>query len=105
MKKLPAMAGIGLSALLLGGGGLVVVQPIDPAVATQRTDPKKAAGYARKASDLLGKRKWDKAVRYAEGAVANSPADAGYRMILGNAYLRAGRFESARATYGDVLSL
>jgi len=105
MKKLPAMAGIGLSALLLGGGGLVVVQAIDPAVATQRTDPKKAAGYARKASDLLGKRKWDKAVRYAEGAVANSPADAGYRMILGNAYLRAGRFESARATYGDVLSL
>ena len=105
MVKLPALAGIGLSALLLGGGGMIVVQAIDPAVATQRTDPKKAAGYARKASDLLGKRKWDKAVRYAEGAVTNSPADAGYRMILGNAYLRAGRFESARATYGDVLSL
>ncbi|WP_375270820.1 tetratricopeptide repeat protein [Sphingomonas sp.] len=105
MVKLPALAGIGLSALLLGGGGMVVVQAIDPAAATQRTDPKKAAGYARKASDLLGKRKWEKAVRYAETAVANSPADAGYRMILGNAYLRAGRFESARATYGDVLSL
>ena len=105
MVKLPALAGIGLSALLLGGGGMVIVQAIDPAVATQRTDPKKAAGYARKASSLLGKRKWDKAVRYAEAAVANSPADAGYRMILGNAYLRAGRFESARATYTDVLSL
>jgi Flp pilus assembly protein TadD len=105
MVKLPALAGIGLSALLLGGGGFVVVQAIDPAVATQRSDPKKAAGYARKASDLLGKRKWDKAVRFAEAAVANSPADAGYRMILGNSYLRAGRFDSARATYGDVLSL
>ncbi|MBW6523842.1 tetratricopeptide repeat protein [Sphingomonas sp. RHCKR47] len=98
-------AGIGLSALLLGSGGLTVVQMIDPAVATQRTDPKKAASYARKASALLGKQKWDKAVRYAEAAVVNSPGDAGYRMILGNAYLRAGRFESARATYGDVLSL
>ena len=91
--------------MLLGGGGMIVIPLIDPAVATQRTDPKKAAGYARKASHLLGKRKWDKAVRYAEAAVVNSPADAGYRMILGNAYLRAGRFESARATYGDVLSL
>lgn len=99
------LAGIGLSALLLGSGGLVVVQSIDPAVATQRSDPKKAANYARKASAMLGKQKWDKAVRFAEAAVANSPTDAGYRMILGNAYLRAGRFESARASYGDVLSL
>ncbi len=99
------LAGIGLSAFLLGSGGLMAVQAIDPAVATQRTDPKKAASYARKASALLGKQKWDKAVRYAEAAVLNSPADAGYRMILANAYLRAGRFEAARTTYGDVLSL
>ncbi|SEL92305.1 Tetratricopeptide repeat-containing protein [Sphingomonas palmae] len=99
------LVGIGLSALLLGSGGVMVVQSIDPAVATQRSDPKKAAGYARKASAMLGKQKWDKAVRFAEAAVANSPGDAGYRMILGNAYLRAGRFDSARATYGDVLSL
>ncbi|WP_019515049.1 SPOR domain-containing protein [Sphingomonas sp. Mn802worker] len=98
-------AGIGLSALLVASGGLVAAQFIDPAVATQRSDPKKAAGYARKASVLLGKQKWDKAVRFAEAAVASSPGDAGYRMILGNAYLRAGRFDSARATYGDVLAL
>ena len=103
--KRRVLAGIGLSAMLLGGGGFVITQVSDPAVATQRTDPKKAAGYARKASALLGKQKWSQAVRYAEAAVVNSPADAGYRMILGNAYLRAGRFESARVTYGDVLSL
>ena len=40
-----------------------------------------------------------------EQAVAASPRDAGYRLLLGDIYLKQGRFESARATYGDVLEL
>ncbi|MGQ0588474.1 MAG: tetratricopeptide repeat protein [Sphingosinicella sp.] len=40
-----------------------------------------------------------------EQAVALSPRDAGYRLLLADVYLKQGRFESARATYGDVLEL
>lgn len=45
------------------------------------------------------------AVRLAEQAVGNSPNDAGFRTLLGNAYLAAGRFRSAEAAYGDALAL
>lgn len=40
-----------------------------------------------------------------EDAVAASPRDAGYRLLLADIYMRSGRFESARATYADVLEL
>lgn len=40
-----------------------------------------------------------------EQAVEASPRDAGYRLLLADIYLRQGRFESARATFADVLEL
>ena len=40
-----------------------------------------------------------------EQAVALSPRDAGYRILLADAYLKSGRFDSARATYADVVEL
>ena len=40
-----------------------------------------------------------------EQAVALSPRDVGYRLLLADIYLKSGRFESARATYADVLEL
>lgn len=40
-----------------------------------------------------------------ERAVAAVPRDAGYRLLLADIYLKAGRFDSARATYADVLEL
>jgi Flp pilus assembly protein TadD len=40
-----------------------------------------------------------------ERAVAAAPRDAGYRLLLADIYLKAGRFDSARATYADVLEL
>jgi Flp pilus assembly protein TadD/cell division protein FtsN len=40
-----------------------------------------------------------------EEAVVLSPRDAGYRLLLGDIYMKSGRFESARATYADVLEL
>ncbi|GAA4039487.1 hypothetical protein GCM10022281_20450 [Sphingomonas rosea] len=45
------------------------------------------------------------AVGYAERAVANTPDDAGFRALLGNAYLAAGRFRSAEAAYADALAM
>ena len=40
-----------------------------------------------------------------ENAVALSPRDAGYRMLLAEIYMKSGRFESARATFADVVEL
>jgi D-alanyl-D-alanine carboxypeptidase len=40
-----------------------------------------------------------------ERAVAASPRDVGYRMLLADAYLRSGRFDSARATYAEAVQL
>ena len=45
------------------------------------------------------------AIGFAERAVENSPTDAGFRALLGNAYLSAGRFRSAEAAYGDALAM
>lgn len=102
------MAGAALSALLLTGTVGVVSHGIAPATATGRLDAKaekKAAKNAAKASKALSRKQWDKAIRHAEQAVAIDGNDAGYRQILGSAYLRAGRFQSAAQTFADVLVL
>ena len=45
------------------------------------------------------------AIPLAERAVEGSPQDAGFRALLGNCYLAAGRFASAEAAYRDALSI
>jgi Flp pilus assembly protein TadD len=45
------------------------------------------------------------ALAHAEKAVELSPRDAGYRMLLGDLYLKNGRFLSAETTFSDVLAL
>lgn len=102
------LAGAALSALLLAGTVGVVAHGVAPATASSRLDPKAqkaAAKNAGKATKALSSKKWDKAVRFAEEAVAIDGNDAGYRQLLGNAYLRAGRFQSAAQTFADVLVL
>jgi tetratricopeptide (TPR) repeat protein len=66
---------------------------------------KSAAGMANQAVKLLGKGKLEKAVRFAEAAVAAAPANAEYRALLGQVYLASGRFESARAVLSDAVAL
>lgn len=46
-----------------------------------------------------------KAVALAEQAVQADGRNAAYRLLLGNAYLRSGRFESARMAYDDAMEL
>ena len=90
---------LGLSALAIGA-----------AVASASTMnaarmQKLAAGDAAKAGQALHKGKLGTAVKWAEQAVQMQPDNAGYRMLLGNSYLKAGRFASARQSFADVLSL
>ncbi|WP_447931218.1 SPOR domain-containing protein [Sphingopyxis fribergensis] len=62
----------------------------------------KSAGQARVA---LEAGKPSKAVGLAEAAVAGSPRDAGYRALLGQAYLGNGRFASASAALTEAMEL
>lgn len=58
-----------------------------------------------KAQAALQSGKTDSAIGHAEAAVLADPRNAGYRAMLGAAYLDAGRFESAAQAFGDALDL
>lgn len=75
-----------------------------PVQANSPTDHQ-AAQLREQAAQALHAGHLDQAIGLMEQAVALSPRDAGYRMLLADAYLKNGRFDSARATYGDVASL
>ena len=62
-------------------------------------------GLATRAQDALEKGDYPAAIGLAERAVGNTPSDAGFRALLGNAYFAGGRFASAEAAYRDSLSL
>jgi Flp pilus assembly protein TadD len=66
---------------------------------------RQAGNAANQARALAAKHKFAEALPFAEQAVAESPHDAGYRMLLADLYLRNGRYQSAATTYGDTLSL
>jgi tetratricopeptide (TPR) repeat protein len=58
-----------------------------------------------KAQTALAQGQVDKAVMHAEAAVLAEPRNAGYRAMLGAAYLESGRFSSAATSFDDALSL
>ena len=89
-----------LSTLMAAGSGSGWAQ--GPADAKAVHD---AAAVAQRASVALTKKQAAKAVTLAETAVSLQPRDARYRMLLGQAYLGAGRFQSAEQTFSDTLML
>ena len=102
MKKIT----IGLSALALcaATGGIVGGAAFAGARSAE-LDAKVAAEDIAKAQAAIAKRKGADAVRWAEAAVALNPQVAAYRSVLGQAYLTAGRFASARTAFADALTL
>lgn len=62
----------------------------------------KALADARKA---MARHDYAGAIGFAETGVAASPRDAGLRLVLGQAYLGAGRFVSAETAFADALTL
>lgn len=70
--------------------------------ATGAPRPEKLAAGAQAALD---KGETPQAITLAEAATAADGRNAGVRMLLGNAYLHAGRFESARQAYADAMEL
>ncbi|WP_428331798.1 SPOR domain-containing protein [Novosphingobium sp.] len=64
--------------------------------------PEKLAEQAR---DAMHKGNNGKAIALSEQAVRADGRNAGLRLMLANAYLRGGRFESARSAYSDAIAL
>ena len=97
-----------LSALLLGGTMVGCTHDAHVASASARDAGKaaaQAADLSAKADKALAAKKGDKAVEYAEAAVTLQPRDAGYRALLGQSYMEAGRFGSAHQAFADTLTL
>jgi len=64
-----------------------------------------ASSQARDAEKAIANRDAGLAIQIAEAAVAANANDAGYRTLLGRAYLLGGRFDSAKAAFSDALTL
>lgn len=62
-------------------------------------------GIATRAQGAIESGDYSAAISFAERAVGNTPNDAGFRALLGNAYFGAGRFASAESAYRDSLTL
>lgn len=97
----------GLSTLAVCGvaiGGMTsysaVANSQEESALSQRAD--KAADAARKA---LAKGQAERAIGHAEDAVLAMPAEGAYRVLLGKAYLAAGRFLSAGQAFDDALTV
>ncbi|KRA82659.1 hypothetical protein ASD76_00750 [Altererythrobacter sp. Root672] len=67
--------------------------------------PPSAAISAGLAQEALAQGKQDKAITHAEAAVLAEPRNAEFRATLASAYLDAGRFDSAAATFSDAMEL
>jgi Flp pilus assembly protein TadD len=102
MRRVAVIGALSLALLGASLAGVVV-----PAAATSdgRVRATDAARHAERARKALVKRRWDRAVRESEVAVADTPADGEHRRLLGVAYLRAGRFASAAQAFEDALAL
>jgi len=97
----------GLSTLAMCGvaiGGFTSVSAVanarEESELTKRAD--KAADAARKA---LAKGQAERAIGHAEDAVLAMPGEAEHRVLLGQAYLSAGRFLSAGQAFDDALTI
>jgi Flp pilus assembly protein TadD len=88
-----------LTVSLAGMAAAGVVATCAVAAAPQ---PEKVAASAQTA---LSKGKIDKAIALAEQAVALEPRKADWRVVLGDSYLRAGRFVAAEQAYEEALQL
>ncbi|MBA3676418.1 MAG: SPOR domain-containing protein [Sphingosinicella sp.] len=110
MRKRVALK-IAVSPLVLGvtmvGCSTTQTSMFRPVAATAQeaqSDQQSAKNYglaqvSAQKGDMAG------ALGFAEKAVEQSPRDAGYRMLLGDLYLKNGRFLSAETAFSDVLAL
>ena len=78
--------------------------PVTASARAPKAEQQAAALYAE-AQAAVQQSQLGQALTLTEQAVELSPTDTGYRMLLGDLYLKNGRFVSAEQAFGDVLTL
>lgn len=97
---------LSLSVLLLGGAaGLGGASMAAASARDQSRGERLGRAEAARAQKALAAQKIDAAVAHAEAAVGFQPQVAAYRLLLGQSYLKGGRFASARDAFADTLTL
>jgi Flp pilus assembly protein TadD len=104
-----SIANAAISGLILGSavfGALPIGQDMPGAHAAAPTQTRLAeARLAKSVKASMLKGKIDRALASAEQLVALAPNNAGWRQLLGETYLSAGRFQSAATSFNDALIL
>jgi len=99
-----AACSVALSALVVGCTPSAQSQrPVS--LASSPAVEKDSAKLYHKAQSAVQAGKLGEALSLAERAVELSPSDVGYRMLLGDLYLKNGRFASAETSFSDVATL
>ncbi len=100
-RKIKAL--VGLPAGLAGVLAIALVASTGVSTtAAARPSPDRTVA---KVQEALAKGKTAKAIELAEEVVAASPREPAYRALLGTAYLKGGRFESAAQALNDAMKL
>ncbi|WP_295635309.1 tetratricopeptide repeat protein [Novosphingobium sp.] len=102
MAQVATIYPIRFNRLSVGVVGMAAAGVLATCAVAAAPKPEKVAASAQTA---LAKGKVEKAIALAEQAVALEPRKADWRVVLGDSYLRAGRFVSARQAYEDALQL
>jgi Flp pilus assembly protein TadD len=97
-----AVSGLAIGMSLTGGHPVATTPSLASSEGKQLAV---AAEAANRANVALASQNYRGAVKAAEMAVEYAPRDASYRMLLGQAYLGAGRFASAETSFADSLKL
>ncbi len=106
--KTRAILTLGLSALVVCGAAAGMASHGGIAFASDRNESRAerhAVSEAVKAKKALNGGRFDQAIVHAEAAVGLRPQVVEFRVLLGTSYLKAGRFDSARQAYADVVAL
>lgn len=102
LAQVATMHPIRVNRFTLGIAGMAAAGVLATCAVAAAPKPEKVAASAQSA---LSKGKVDKAIVLAEQAVALDPRNAAWRVVLGDSYLRAGRFVSAEQAYDEALKL
>ena len=87
------MAGTAVPMALTAGSGDTAAQP------------ERADRAAERANRMLDRGRTEQAVRFGEEAVAQNPNDPAHRVLLGQIYMAAGRFQSAEESFAAAREL
>lgn len=100
-----AACSVALSALVVGCTPVAQSQRPVALSAGNSKAQQSAAQFSSQAQAAAKAGKLAEALKLAEQAVESSPRDVGYRMLLGDLYLKNGRFASAETSFSDVVTL